>query len=189
MDNGYLNWSCTVPPIKDATSYESIRFSEWLESMRKDVECAFGILKGRWSILRYGLRFASIEKCDKLWLTCCALHNKLLFVDGLHESWEEGVASKWEKINDNFNRNATSAPFAITRLGRSFDSGELPVQDASNHTNRSPSCFTKYTVNDKRIVSKMPLSLFQNCLVNHFDLHFKKNDICWPQSNRKHRLI
>jgi len=26
---------------------DEMRWSKWLESMRKDVECAFGILKGR----------------------------------------------------------------------------------------------------------------------------------------------
>ena len=30
VDNGYLAWSCTVTPIKDGTTYEEIRFSEWL---------------------------------------------------------------------------------------------------------------------------------------------------------------
>ena len=66
VDNGYLSWSCTVPPVKDGTTYEEIRFSEWLESMRKDVECTFGILKGRFAILRIGLRFQSISRCDQL---------------------------------------------------------------------------------------------------------------------------
>ena len=28
VDNGYLNWSCTVPPMKHATSYKYIRMSE-----------------------------------------------------------------------------------------------------------------------------------------------------------------
>ena len=187
VDNGYLNWSCTVPPIKDATSYERIRFSERLESMRKDVKCAFGILKGRWAILRYGLRFGSIKQCDKLWLTCCALHNKLLFVDGLDKCWEEGVASHWEKINEKYKKNATQTSFAVSRLGRKFYNGEINTENEFKHTSASPSsdCFKKYTANGKRIVSKMPLSLFQNCLFNHFDIRFKQNDICWPQSNRK----
>ena len=44
-DNGYLNWSCTIPPIKNPMSYEEIRFSEWIESIRKDIECTFSILK------------------------------------------------------------------------------------------------------------------------------------------------
>ena len=58
VDNGYLSWSCTVPPVKDGTSYKVIRFSEWLESMRKDVECTFGILKGRFVFydMVYGLQ-------------------------------------------------------------------------------------------------------------------------------------
>ena len=68
VDNGYLSWSCTVPPDNNATRYDIIRFSEWLESMRKDVECLFGIMKGRFAILRYGFRFQSIVDCDKMWL-------------------------------------------------------------------------------------------------------------------------
>ena len=60
VDNGYLSWSCTVPPDNNGLTYKDIRFSEWLESMRKDVECLFGIMKGRFTILRYELRFHSI---------------------------------------------------------------------------------------------------------------------------------
>jgi hypothetical protein len=47
VDNGYLPWSTTVPPIKDPSTIAELRWSKWLESMRKDVECTFGILKGR----------------------------------------------------------------------------------------------------------------------------------------------
>ena len=64
VDNGYLSWSCTVPPVKDGATYEVIRLSEWLESMSKDVKCTFGILKGRFFILRYGLRFKSIKNVN-----------------------------------------------------------------------------------------------------------------------------
>ena len=28
VDNGYLSWSCTVPPDNNATKYDIIRFSE-----------------------------------------------------------------------------------------------------------------------------------------------------------------
>ena len=47
VDNGYLNWPTTVPPIKSPSTYDELRWSKWLESLRKDVECTFGILKGR----------------------------------------------------------------------------------------------------------------------------------------------
>ena len=62
------------------------------------MECTFGILKGRFSILRYDLRINSIDMCDKIWLTYCALHNRLLFIDELHENWESGLSSLREEI-------------------------------------------------------------------------------------------
>ena len=56
VDNGYLRWSTTVPPHKNSTNRAELRFSQWLEPLRKDVECTFGILKGRWRILKSGIR-------------------------------------------------------------------------------------------------------------------------------------
>ena len=38
VDNGYHNWSVTVPPFTNSNRYDEIRWSEWIESMRKDVE-------------------------------------------------------------------------------------------------------------------------------------------------------
>ena len=125
VDNGYLNWSCTVPPNNNPTRYEDIRFSEWLESMRKDVECLFGIMKGRFCILRNGFRLNEIQNCDKLWLTCCALHNMLLSIDGLHKDWEKGILSDWETLYQRFQQNGRNdrlrAPFAINRFNREFE--------------------------------------------------------------------
>ena len=82
---------------ENGVTYDVIRFSEWLESMRKDVECFFGILKGRFKILRYGFRFQKITLCDKLFLTCCALHNLLLAEDGLDKNWKIGTKGYWER--------------------------------------------------------------------------------------------
>ena len=33
---GHLSWSVTFPPMKSTTSRSEIRFSQWLESLRKD---------------------------------------------------------------------------------------------------------------------------------------------------------
>lgn len=89
VDNGYLNWSCTVPPLKTTESVPELRFSQWVESLRKDVvECTFGILKGRFCLLKAGVRLHGVEACDKLWLTCCALHNMMLTIDGLDDNEE-----------------------------------------------------------------------------------------------------
>jgi hypothetical protein len=105
VDNGYLARSTTVPPIKISKSRAEIRFSSWLESLRKDVECTFGILKGRWRVLKTGIRIHGTEGPDEVFLTCCALRNKLLDIDGLDKQWEQGVPSIWSTEYDNDNND------------------------------------------------------------------------------------
>ena len=46
VDGGYLNWPTLICPFKHSQSKKEQRWSKWAESMRKDVECTFGILKG-----------------------------------------------------------------------------------------------------------------------------------------------
>ena len=68
-DNGYLRWPESICPYEsaDKTTLEGY-FSTNLESVRKDVECTFGILKKRWRILNNGLFYRDIAKCEKyLW--------------------------------------------------------------------------------------------------------------------------
>ena len=53
-----------------------------------------------------------------------------------------------------------------------------------NNIHISKKC-DKYIVKGKRVVSKMPLLLFRQCLVNHFDIRFKNHDIVWPMRLKK----
>jgi hypothetical protein len=53
-------------------------FSSKIKSVRKDVECVFGILKKRWKILDYGIRFRDISVVEKVSIVCCMLHNNML---------------------------------------------------------------------------------------------------------------
>ena len=41
-----------------------------------------------------------------------------------------------------------------------------------------------FNVNNKRIVRLMPQALFIECLVEHFNICYKKGEIVWPR--RKH---
>ena len=121
--------------------------------------------------------------CDQLWLTCCAMHNMLLNINGLHENWEQGAQSDWEIFNmQHKDRLSIRTTFAINRLNRHFDSNEEDESSCeeinNNHINK---ICDKYVSNGKRIVRKMSLALFRQCLVNHFDIRFKRNDIIWPQ--------
>eukprot|EP00970_Alexandrium_tamarense_P012998 scaffold3198_cov213-Alexandrium_tamarense.AAC.30 len=53
-------------------------FNTNLESIHKDVECTFGILKKRWRILNKGLNYHDMKKCEMVFTVCCVLHNMLL---------------------------------------------------------------------------------------------------------------
>ena len=193
MDNGYLNWGVTVAPMKVSETRAQLRFSKWLESMRKDVECTFGILKGRWRILKAGVRVQGTSKADMIWKTCCALHNWLLEVDGLNEDWH----SDW--IGDLGNLNQQDLPTGVqaaivvedgmydsSQMGRgndcylydeNGDDGEEPVGDDVIGTDS----------HGKIIVRSMKMMDFREKLVKHFDIAFKRNEVCWPRARMNNR--
>ena len=60
-----------------------------MESVRKDIECCFGIIKGRWRLFKGGILFNKREKIDNAWFTACILHNMLHKVKRLDEMEED----------------------------------------------------------------------------------------------------
>lgn len=92
VDGGYHNISCFVDPVHHANGLKEVHWSEFLESVRKDVECTFGILKQRFRILRNGLQYDR-EVSNAIVKTCAILHNMLLVYDGLDEF-------QWNKNED-----------------------------------------------------------------------------------------
>ena len=116
---------------------------------------------------------------DRLWVTCCAMHNMLLDIDGLDKNWQNGAKSDWEIFDtDHKNRSQIRTPFAINRLHRHQEMDEMDEDDEydndiDNNTNISKIC-DNYSSDGKIIVSRMPLSLFKQCLINHFDIRLKK---------------
>lgn len=197
VDNGYLRWSTTMPPFKSAIDRAERRWSEWLESMRKDVECTFGILKGRFRILKTGIRLHGVEAADKIRLTCCALHNMLLIADGLNERWEEGVDSDWqgELGQHDPDEVCDHVPFAINRLNN-LDSGArrydtsgmghgsdfIDVPDDDDDADEEQ----EEVVDDDGaiLVRTMNYDKFRSKLVEHFDILFEQQRIRWPRRNR-----
>jgi hypothetical protein len=88
VDGGYHQWRCLQCPYKHATEASAVQWSEWVESVRKDVECTFGILKGRFRSLKLPIYFHNAEAIDNMFYTCCILHNMILASDGLDRRWE-----------------------------------------------------------------------------------------------------
>jgi hypothetical protein len=49
---GYLKLTCLMDPIYNSWPFNEVLWSEWIESIRKDVECTIGILKKRFNFLK-----------------------------------------------------------------------------------------------------------------------------------------
>ena len=94
VDNGYHKWRCLQNPEKWSIDKDVIAFSRHLESVRKDIECTFGILKGRFRILKIPIRFQTQAEVDNIFRTCYVLHNILLKNDGLDSRWESNI--RWD---------------------------------------------------------------------------------------------
>jgi hypothetical protein len=71
-NGGYLHWKLLVCPFAGTEErggcghYNSTN----LESIRKDVECTFGILKKRWRILDHGLQYYDMKFCEMVFTVC-----------------------------------------------------------------------------------------------------------------------
>ncbi|XP_071728535.1 uncharacterized protein [Rutidosis leptorrhynchoides] len=53
------------------------KFSKYQASARKDIERAFGVLQGRWTILQQPARPYYIRKIRRIMLTCIILNNMI----------------------------------------------------------------------------------------------------------------
>ena len=81
----------------------------------------------------------------------------------------------YQRFEQNGTNSRLRTPFSINRLNREFEIETLQsttndnINDATDLFNKCE----KYSKDGKLIISKMPLSLFRKCLVNHFQNIFE----------------
>jgi hypothetical protein len=80
------------PTNYDWTWMQTI-FVEWLESVRKDIECVFGHSKQRFRILQNANQSHDLMDVEYCFKTCCALLNMLLRYNG------HGKINNWENYD------------------------------------------------------------------------------------------
>jgi hypothetical protein len=88
-DNGYLRWVSLMCPMKDASNDDIMAFSKVLESVRKDIERVFGILKKRFRILKNWSRQKYQHDIDNIFVFCCILHNLIITYRGSPNQHDE----------------------------------------------------------------------------------------------------
>ena len=102
-DGGYHRWTCIQCPDRWDTARSVLSWSKWLESVRKDVECIFGRLKGRFRCLKIPSLFqGDASKVANQFRACCAPHNLLHELDG------RGAEFRFQAIIDEFAKKPTS---------------------------------------------------------------------------------
>ena len=173
--------------------------------MRKDVECTFGILKGRFRILKSGIRLHSIDSTDAIWKTCCSLHNWLREIDGLNMEYPNQIRSDWlgELGNHEFNDVIQFVPnFANYRLNNPVEVRSYDTSGIGNGTDIDENMLFDQNANESRqlniltdeecsseegdsftYVRRMDHEKFREKLVIHFDILFQRNQIQWPIRN------
>merc|ERR1712054_534267 len=133
-----------------------------------------GILKGRFRILKTGIRLHTFEAVDNIWKTCCALHNWLLHIDGLDVRWNTGNRGMYEGPDANHD------VFDIEK----FAPGESPSYDPTHighpKANGHPqglSASSGGSSSSVSRVSELNLQQFRRCLIDHFSRKWHANEV------------
>ena len=122
VDGGYIHIpQLLVGDPRNLNRYMNF-WTSFMESERKHVECAFGILKARFRILKLPIRMHYFDMIDDMFSTCCILHNMCLDFDGGDDGWNLG-----ESV-----RSASYGPDGL-RFGNFKEGGDGYFSDDENH--------------------------------------------------------
>ena len=137
--------------------------------------------------MKTGIRCHGVDVTDKVWKTCCALHNILLEKDGLSHEWS-GALGEFD-----FDEETEEIPFALQRLSspserRQYDNsgmgpGLINDENPSDISVIPPVPIlcgqTAVCLNDINNVHQLSMDLFRKKLIVHFNILFQKNQIRW----------
>lgn len=169
-DGGYMNDCFLIDPYPFRSSRSIIYWSEWLESLRKDVECLFGILKSRWRILRNPVVFHKLVDIENIMYCCCILHNLLISADGIDTAWEDDVA--WDNLEPDDDVDEDAA-VDVQVVAEAMDANVVigsPLPDVVDAISEVNSLCMRFYDRKKRI------------LVTHFLQWYNKGLLCWPKN-------
>lgn len=163
VDGGYQKVACFIDPMHNRYTFPEVVFSEWLESVRKDVECAFGILKIRFRFLRGFVIYQDADIIENAFKTAAMLHNMLLKWDGLDDF-------NWENINPDgvLEDDELVAPAAVN-LVDALDVTAMPIPIVVNDQNEQ---YVQYRPGQYQLV--------REAIKEHFNHQYSLGLVSWP---------
>ena len=110
VDGGYPKCFAFIDPTLSDYEYHTVVWSEWHESIRKDVERTFNAIKFRFRWLLFPVFYHSIDTIYDAFRVAAILHNRLLKYDGFEEfDWETMDPNAEEEVDiNNYSINTTS---------------------------------------------------------------------------------
>ena len=178
VDGGYHKWRCLQCPLKHSAIPREALWSEWAETVRKDVECVFGVLKGRFRCLKLPIYYHDKVTIDNMFYCCCILHNILLHFDGLDVRWEENVnyiGLDGDHAHEDMIifRQRLSRVRNLTPLTDCTLMGAVAVEDRFRIVHGE--CDTEY---------ESSYTTLQKKLVDHYLWKYKRNQIQWLKKRK-----
>lgn len=187
-DGGYPRHWMFQRPAHNAVTERSVLWSEYLESVRKDVECTFGNLKQRFHFLKHFVKYHTAELMSNAMKTCCVLHNMLLAWDsGSRDDWE-CRREDWENIEADFydkdlERPDTAAALAA-RLAASIEAEKAAkVPRSETGMGLVPPTDGAGTI----VGATHRHKALQDALQIHFQFAYKRGAVVWPKGFTAHQ--
>lgn len=194
-DGGYNSWIQLVAPFKhEPEGKPPALWSNHIESVRKDIECVFGILKRRFLILKHPVRLQGMDIISDLFVACGVLHNMLIDWDG-NDDWEERVEfQELEEAESDIEDDGEVRRDASLRRGRAANplervgltrhrlrqQGVVSATDDDNATVTNDDC--DEGENNGVAVSSTAKQAYlerRQMLVKHYEIASKKGEVKW----------
>jgi hypothetical protein len=176
VDGGYVDSIAFVDPDKFRMTREAVLWSEWVESVRKDVECVFGILKSRFRFFRNPISYRDPLMIEQAFKTACCLHNMiLLFDEGANGHAKEWEAVDWETLDPEGDDDYTE----LEELNAEEEEDYLPSVNLNHPINTTTDPITGEEITMFKLsMSKRQL---KDALQTSFTIQWIQQKLEWPK--------
>lgn len=175
VDGGYWKEQWLMCPCPQGGNLRETIWSEWLESIRKDVECTFGMLKQRFRLFLNQVHFHSFFIIEAAWKTACILHNMMLMYNGVDLlDWERNI--DWSTVDPDL--DMTEYDESMHMMDDYEDPQIIPIPGSR---------FGRHWLHETTLVGRTfhynhssDFDCLRDSLVNHFYHNYLLGLVRWP---------